>query len=164
MNGTFFVKINTLITKCVLISSINFVWKISHCKGKWARYGQKCISVCMYSAGCYCQILIELEFYWVFRKILRYQISLKSLNLDLNFSMSKDGRKGKTKSVFAFRSFAKAPKNEDSLTLNQLTWKIWWAPNNARRWQMGFNWAFKGLMDYRNIFDVCLTCIIHTIT
>jgi len=26
-----------------------------------------------------------------------------------------------------------------SLTLNPLTWKIWWALNNASRWQMGFN-------------------------
>jgi len=28
---------------------------------------------------------------------------------------------------------------ENVLTLNPLTWKIWWAPNNASRWQMGFN-------------------------
>jgi len=25
------------------------------------------------------------------------------------------------------------------------TWRIWWASNNASRWQMGFNSAFKGL-------------------
>ena len=31
------------------------------------------------------------------------------------------------------------------LTLNPPTWKIWWAPNNASSWQMGLNWAFKGL-------------------
>ena len=31
------------------------------------------------------------------------------------------------------------------LTLSLLTWRIWWAPNNARRWQMGFNSARKGL-------------------
>ena len=31
------------------------------------------------------------------------------------------------------------------LTLILLTWRIWWAPNNASRWQMGFNSAFKGL-------------------
>ena len=31
------------------------------------------------------------------------------------------------------------------LTLNTLTCKIWWAPNNARRWQMEFNSAFKEL-------------------
>ena len=32
------------------------------------------------------------------------------------------------------------------LTLHQLTWKIWRAPNNASRWQLGFNSAFKGLI------------------
>jgi len=31
------------------------------------------------------------------------------------------------------------------LTLTPLTWRIWWAPNNASKWQMGFNLAFKGL-------------------
>ena len=31
------------------------------------------------------------------------------------------------------------------LTLIPLTWRIWWAPNNTSRWQMGFNLAFKGL-------------------
>jgi len=25
-------------------------------------------------------------------------------------------------------------------------WRIWWAPNNASRWKMGFNLAFKGLI------------------
>jgi len=34
---------------------------------------------------------------------------------------------------------------EHWLTLILLTWRIWWAPNNASRWQMGFNSAFKGL-------------------
>jgi hypothetical protein len=32
------------------------------------------------------------------------------------------------------------------LTLILLTWRIWWAPINASRWQMGFNSTFKGLM------------------
>jgi hypothetical protein len=31
------------------------------------------------------------------------------------------------------------------LTLYPLMWRIWWAPNNASKWQMGFNSAFKGL-------------------
>jgi len=31
------------------------------------------------------------------------------------------------------------------LTLILPTWRIWWAPNNASRWQMGFTLAFKGL-------------------
>jgi len=29
------------------------------------------------------------------------------------------------------------------LTLTLLTWKIWWAPNKASRWEMGFNSEFK---------------------
>jgi len=32
-----------------------------------------------------------------------------------------------------------------ALTLILLTWRIWWA-NNASKWQMGFNSAFKGLI------------------
>ena len=35
----------------------------------------------------------------------------------------------------------------NSLTRILLTWRIWWASNNASRWQMGFNSAFKGLMN-----------------
>ena len=31
------------------------------------------------------------------------------------------------------------------LTLILLTWRLWWAPNNASRWQIGFNLAFKVL-------------------
>jgi len=32
-----------------------------------------------------------------------------------------------------------------SLILILLKWRICWASNNASRWQMGFNSAFKGL-------------------
>jgi len=35
--------------------------------------------------------------------------------------------------------------NATSLTLTLLTWRIWWAPNNASRWQTWFNSVFKGL-------------------
>jgi hypothetical protein len=35
---------------------------------------------------------------------------------------------------------------KDYLILILLTWIIWRAPNNASRWQMGFNLVFKGLM------------------
>ena len=31
-------------------------------------------------------------------------------------------------------------------TLSLLTWRKWWAPNNASSWQMGFNSAFEGLI------------------
>ena len=39
---------------------------------------------------------------------------------------------------------------KDILTLILLTWRIWWAPNNTSRWQMGFNSAFKGLMSEKS--------------
>jgi hypothetical protein len=42
-------------------------------------------------------------------------------------------------------TMALRPVYRTRLTLNPLTWKIWWAPSNASRWQMGFNSAFKGL-------------------
>jgi len=32
------------------------------------------------------------------------------------------------------------------LNLILLTWRIWWAPNNSSKWQMGINLAFKGLI------------------
>jgi hypothetical protein len=31
------------------------------------------------------------------------------------------------------------------LTLILLPWRIWWAPNNASKWKMGYNSTFKGL-------------------
>jgi len=31
-----------------------------------------------------------------------------------------------------------------TLTLILLTWRIWWAPKNASKWQKGFNSVFKG--------------------
>jgi len=34
------------------------------------------------------------------------------------------------------------------LALIVLMWRIWWAPNNASKWQMGFNSAFKGSTGY----------------
>ena len=33
----------------------------------------------------------------------------------------------------------------NGLTPIMLTWRIRWTPNNASKWQMGFNSAFKGL-------------------
>jgi len=35
---------------------------------------------------------------------------------------------------------------KERLALNLLTWKIWLAPNNASRWKIRFNSAFKGLI------------------
>ena len=38
------------------------------------------------------------------------------------------------------------------LTLNPLTCRIWWIPNNASKWQMGFNSAFKGLISASHLW------------
>ena len=43
-----------------------------------------------------------------------------------------------------------------ALTLILLTWSIGWAPNNASRWQMGFNMVFKGL-NVRRLFNDVFT-------
>jgi hypothetical protein len=40
------------------------------------------------------------------------------------------------------------------LTLILLMWKIWRAPNNASKWQMGFNLAFKGLISLHVSSDI----------
>ena len=40
-----------------------------------------------------------------------------------------------------------------ALTLILLTCKMWWVPNNARKWQMGFNSVFKGLI------QSCFVCV-----
>jgi hypothetical protein len=45
------------------------------------------------------------------------------------------------------------------LTLILLTWRIWWAPNNASKWQMGFNSAFKGLSF--NVLIYILLFLVH---
>jgi len=42
------------------------------------------------------------------------------------------------------------------LTLTLLTWRIWWSPNNARSWQMGFNSAFTGLKTTRHFQKISL--------
>jgi len=57
------------------------------------------------------------------------------------------------KILYSKRAILKKKKTETyagpnkCLTLILLTWRIWWAPNNASRWQMGFNSAFKGLTE-----------------
>jgi hypothetical protein len=43
------------------------------------------------------------------------------------------------------------------LTLILLMWRIWRAPNNASKWQMGFNLAFEGLKpsgDYISLYQL----------
>jgi hypothetical protein len=58
-----------------------------------------------------CQILMKLQFSrQIFRKILKYKISQKSLQWAQNCSMRMDRRTDMMKLIIAFRNFAKAPK------------------------------------------------------
>ena len=43
--------------------------------------------------------------------------------------------------------------NSFTLTLTLLTWRLCWASNNVRRWQMGFNLASRSLKI--NSFQMC---------
>jgi len=50
--------------------------------------------------------------------------------------------------MYMFRAISCSSSGQIVLTLNLLTCRIWWAPNNASRWQMGFNLAFKVLIQH----------------
>ena len=54
--------------------------------------------------------------------------------------------KNKMQKKYTFIAWQKRSMKTSSLTLILLTWRIWWVDNNASRWQMGFSWAFKGLI------------------
>ena len=54
---------------------------------------------------------MKLEFSRQFQNILKYQISLKSVQCDPSCSLRADGQTEMTKLIVAFRNFAKAPKN-----------------------------------------------------
>jgi len=51
-----------------------------------------------------------------------------------------------------YRMISVFRETECSLTIILLTWRIWWAPNNANIWQRGFNSAFKELRFNRDFF------------
>jgi len=68
----------------------------------------------------------------------------------LKFKKNNSGAKGLIFCTLLSSAMRSTWPNQFSLcflTLISLTWKMWWAPNNANRWQMGFNSAFKGLIN-----------------
>jgi len=52
-------------------------------------------------------------------------------------------------------------QSHSHLTLILLTWRIWWAPNNASKWQMGFNPAFNPLNPELNPICYLLALLAH---
>jgi len=59
---------------------------VSHSETNSVRY-HLCTEIFMWSAHYSCQILIKLEFSWDFQKILQYQISWKSIQCELVYTM-----------------------------------------------------------------------------
>ena len=53
--------------------------------------------------------------------------------------------------------------HSSKLTLILLTRRIWWFPDNASKWQMGFNSALKGLTKYNTLIHVTHTFVATTI-
>ena len=101
--------------KCVPSFSATFVWNISHSMKKWARYDNKCIVVYV----TYPLFLSDFNATWTsltdIRKILRYQISWKTVQWKSTCSMWTDGRTNRrtdiTKLIVPFHNFSNAPKN-----------------------------------------------------
>jgi len=81
IHGTIFGKQVSCWKKNVCFDILyKFVWEISHSKKNSARYDRKITWVLIKSTPCSYQILIKLEFSsQIFKKILKYQISWKSV-------------------------------------------------------------------------------------
>jgi hypothetical protein len=89
-----------------------FVWNISHSMNS-ARYDHKCKYVFIKKSTHYpCQILVKLEFYRDFRKIVKYQISWKYVQWKSSCSIQAYGQRDMRNLVVTFRYFVNAPEND----------------------------------------------------
>ena len=108
IKGRIFEKNVTEHKMCVLIFCTTFVWNISHFKKNWARYDQKCISVCM-------KVLVIVgRFYWILNFLNRISKDNQMSNF-MKFSTSGSpvvscGQTDMTKPIVAFRNLASRPK------------------------------------------------------
>jgi hypothetical protein len=62
-----------------------------------------------------------------------------------NFSYSYSEVFGCLSYLLVYMLYRHSACQSNRIKLILLTWNIGWAPNNASKWQMGFNLAFKGL-------------------
>ena len=82
---------------------------------------------------------LELEFAWLSSIPPSCTNSEYVISFPINYSLTY-GVVSKRQFLLITRSF-----HAKKTTLILLRWRIWWAPSNASKWQMGFNSAFKGL-------------------
>jgi hypothetical protein len=109
--------------KSVLIFSTPFAWNVSHCKNNWARYDKKTCKALHVKNPLF---LSDFNETWVYtrvfrkKKILKYQISWKSVQWEPSCSMRTDGQTWRSEwSLFAiFRTRLKRNPSTDL----QMTW------------------------------------------
>jgi len=77
---------------CVSVRSSTYVWSIFRSKKNWLRYEQNNKLVCMNSACCYFDIVMEIEFTWQFFLKSSYHISWNSIKWEQNRSVQIDRR------------------------------------------------------------------------
>jgi hypothetical protein len=112
-------KKKLLITKCVLISAIIFVWNILHSKKNWGVLSEKCFFLNVMYPLFLCDFNENWIFATSFQWILSVKFHFKKLVLwDQSFSMRTaewtygraDGRTDMTKVIVAFAIFHTLPK------------------------------------------------------
>jgi hypothetical protein len=102
-----FLKKVTENTMCVLIFSTTFIWNISHFKKKWATYDKKMYIGLHVKYPLYFSDFNEIWIYSAdFRKILKYQISWKSVQWGPSCFMWTDRWTVMTKLIFAPNMFS----------------------------------------------------------
>jgi hypothetical protein len=78
--------------------------------------------------------------HWIKSVCLSFLVILSTIEIRISCGTEEFHNTGRRKTFLCLLE-----KHTFTLTLILLTCRIWWAPNNASRWQMGFNSAFKGL-------------------
>jgi hypothetical protein len=110
INSTIFEKM-LLITKCVFWFSLQLLSE-TFLILKWNEWGM--IQICFGLHVKYPLFIPDFNETWIlstdFRKILKYEITWKSVQWEQSCSMLTDGRTDMPKLVVAFRNFAKVPK------------------------------------------------------
>jgi hypothetical protein len=85
-----------------------------------------------------------------YRKLLQVMFKVSPASLQTFIAT----RLTPTPSVIHNSNYVIMVSDWNCFTLHPLTCRMWWAPNNASKWQRGVNWVFKGL----NSFWVFLCC------